>query len=161
MIRTYRPKKPSDGRLGVFTRRRLIFLSITALFFTLLSITYVTFTLPSFAGTERNRHQPPQEKQHQPKQQNNISASSPNEMASPHVRQGLVADGKYFTLNGDKIQILSGAMHYFRIPQEYWFDRLTKLKAAGLNTVETYIAWNMHEEIKNQFDFSGNAIKSN
>ena len=43
-------------------------------------------------------------------------------------------------------------MHYFRIPPEYWRDRLLKLKAAGLNTVETYVPWNLHEPQQGTFD---------
>lgn len=60
-----------------------------------------------------------------------------------------------FYLNGEKIQIISGGMHYFRILPEYWEDRLLKLKALGCNTVETYIPWNLHEKEKGQFDFFG------
>lgn len=62
---------------------------------------------------------------------------------------------KKFYMNGEEFHIYSGAMHYFRIPQEYWEDRLLKLKAAGLNTVETYVPWNYHEKKQGQFDFSG------
>ncbi len=62
---------------------------------------------------------------------------------------------KKFYMDGEEFHIYSGAMHYFRIPQEYWEDRLLKLKAAGLNTVETYVPWNFHEKKKGQFDFSG------
>ncbi|MFC7322536.1 glycoside hydrolase family 35 protein [Halobacillus campisalis] len=60
-----------------------------------------------------------------------------------------------FYLDKEPFQILSGAMHYFRTVPEHWEDRLQKLKALGLNTVETYIAWNVHEPKKNQFHFSG------
>ncbi|MBO5936828.1 MAG: beta-galactosidase [Clostridia bacterium] len=57
---------------------------------------------------------------------------------------------------GDKpFNIYSGAMHYFRTLPEYWEDRLTKLKLAGFNTVETYVCWNLHEPKKGVFDFSG------
>lgn len=62
---------------------------------------------------------------------------------------------KRFYLNGEEFPIYSGAMHYFRIPHEYWKDRLMKLKAAGLNTVETYVPWNYHERKKGEFDFEG------
>ena len=41
---------------------------------------------------------------------------------------------KQFLLDGKPFRILSGEMHYFRIPREYWRDRLLKLKACGLNT---------------------------
>lgn len=60
-----------------------------------------------------------------------------------------------FYLNGEKIKIISGGVHYFRIVPEYWQDRLEKLKALGCNTVETYIPWNLHEKEKGKFDFSG------
>ncbi len=62
---------------------------------------------------------------------------------------------KKFYMDGEEFHIYSGAMHYFRIPQEYWEDRLLKLKAAGLNTVETYVPWNFHEKKKGEFDFEG------
>ena len=60
-----------------------------------------------------------------------------------------------FYLNGEKIKIISGSIHYFRVVPEYWRDRLLKLKAMGCNTVETYIAWNMHERRKGEFTFDG------
>ena len=60
-----------------------------------------------------------------------------------------------FYLNEEKIKIISGGIHYFRVVPEYWKDRLKKLKALGCNTVETYIPWNLHEKEKNQFDFTG------
>lgn len=60
-----------------------------------------------------------------------------------------------FLLDGKEFHIYSGAMHYFRILPEYWEDRLRKLKAAGFNTVETYVCWNLHEPRKGEFDFSG------
>lgn len=60
-----------------------------------------------------------------------------------------------FILDNKPIKIISGAMHYFRTVPEYWEDRLRKLKALGFNTVETYVAWNMHEKEKGQFDFDG------
>ena len=60
-----------------------------------------------------------------------------------------------FQLNGEKFNIYSGALHYFRTLPECWEDRLMKLKLAGFNTVETYVCWNMHEKKENEFDFTG------
>lgn len=63
--------------------------------------------------------------------------------------------GQQFEQNGKPIRLLSGAMHYFRVVPEYWRDRLIKLKAMGLNTVETYVCWNLHEPRPGKFDFKG------
>ena len=60
-----------------------------------------------------------------------------------------------FYLDGEPFKIISGAIHYFRVVPEYWRDRMEKLKALGLNTVETYIPWNMHEQKKGEFCFEG------
>ena len=61
-----------------------------------------------------------------------------------------------FLLDGKAFQIRSGAIHYFRMPREYWYDRLLKLKECGFNCVETYLAWNLHEPEENVFRFDGN-----
>ncbi|MEH6994968.1 beta-galactosidase [Neobacillus drentensis] len=66
-------------------------------------------------------------------------------------------EGKQFINDGKPISIISGAVHYFRIVPEYWKDRLLKLKACGFNTVETYIAWNVHEPKPGKFSFEGMA----
>ncbi|XP_047375570.1 beta-galactosidase-1-like protein 3 isoform X3 [Sciurus carolinensis] len=70
--------------------------------------------------------------------------------------QGLVGKNEHFTLEGQKFLIFGGSIHYFRVPMEYWRDRLLKLKACGFNTVTTYIPWNLHEPERGQFYFSGN-----
>lgn len=72
---------------------------------------------------------------------------------SEGITTGLNADKPYFTLNNKNITLYSGAMHYFRIPRQHWQDRLKKLRAAGLNTVETYIPWNLHEPENEVYDF--------
>ena len=63
--------------------------------------------------------------------------------------------GVDFLLDGKPFQILSGEMHYARIPRAYWRDRLKKLRAMGLNTVSTYMFWNFHEPQPGEFTFRG------
>ena len=63
--------------------------------------------------------------------------------------------GTQFYMDGEPFRILSGALHYFRVVPEYWEDRLKKLKACGLNTVETCVAWNLHEPKEGEFCFTG------
>jgi beta-galactosidase len=46
-------------------------------------------------------------------------------------------------------------MHYFRVHPDQWQDRLQRLAAMGLDTVETYIPWNFHERVRGEFDFAG------
>lgn len=65
--------------------------------------------------------------------------------AAGGIKTGLGANSPNFTLNNKELFIYSGAFHYFRVPRAYWRDRLRKIRAAGLNTVETYIPWNLHE----------------
>eukprot|EP00045_Choanoeca_perplexa_P014683 m.174846 g.174846 ORF g.174846 m.174846 type:complete len:653 (+) comp16758_c0_seq5:27-1985(+) len=62
-------------------------------------------------------------------------------------------DKDNFLLKGSPFKIWSGSLHYFRIPEPYWRDRLLKLKQLGLNTVSTYIPWNFHETAYGEFDF--------
>jgi hypothetical protein len=54
-------------------------------------------------------------------------------------------DGQCFTIEGKDTFIFSGAFHYFRCPKELWNDRFDKIKAAGFNCVETYVAWDVQE----------------
>ncbi|MBU0558819.1 MAG: beta-galactosidase [Bacteroidetes bacterium] len=59
-----------------------------------------------------------------------------------------------FLMNGKPYRILSGSMHYSRIPEAYQRDRLKKAKAMGLNTIDTYVFWNMLEPEPGKFDFT-------
>jgi beta-galactosidase len=67
----------------------------------------------------------------------------------------ITTNEKDFLLDGKPFQIISGEMHYARIPREYWRDRLKKARAMGLNTITTYVFWNLHEPRPGVFDFSG------
>src|SRR5258707_15715003 len=55
-------------------------------------------------------------------------------------------DNQCITIDGKDLVIFSGAFHYFRCPRQLWADRFRKLKEVGFNTVETYSAWNWHEQ---------------
>jgi beta-galactosidase len=61
-----------------------------------------------------------------------------------------------FLLDGHPFQMISGEMHYTRVPREAWRQRMKMAKAMGLNTIGTYVFWNVHEPQKGRFDFSGN-----
>ena len=76
--------------------------------------------------------------------------------AQDSQRSFKVEDGQ-FRLDGKPFQIISGEMHYARIPREYWRSRLKMARAMGLNTITTYVFWNVHEAKQGQYDFSGNS----
>lgn len=63
--------------------------------------------------------------------------------------------GEDFLLDGKPFVIRGGEMHFSRVPREHWRDRLRMMKAVGLNTVGTYLFWNLHEPRPGEFDFSG------
>ena len=60
-----------------------------------------------------------------------------------------------FLLDGKPHQVISGTLHYFRIHPEHWADRIRTAKAMGLNTIETYVAWNAHEPVRGEWDATG------
>lgn len=65
-----------------------------------------------------------------------------------------IKDGHFYR-NGKVTPVLSGEMHYPRIPHQYWRHRLQMMKAMGLNTVATYVFWNAHEPEPGKWDFTG------
>jgi len=73
----------------------------------------------------------------------------------PNASHTLRASGDHFEMDGRPFQIIAGAIHYTRVPRAYWRDRLKKARAMGLNTVETYVFWNLHEPEPGRYDFSG------
>ncbi|MCD6218948.1 beta-galactosidase, partial [Candidatus Calescamantes bacterium] len=64
-------------------------------------------------------------------------------------------DNMSFLIRNERKLIISGEIHYFRLPRELWHDRLEKMRLCGLNTISTYIPWNYHEFYEGNFEFSG------
>jgi len=62
-----------------------------------------------------------------------------------------------FLLDGQRLQIRCGELHFARVPREYWAHRLKLCKAMGLNTVCAYLFWNYHQWDQGRFDWSGQA----
>ncbi|UYQ95830.1 beta-galactosidase [Chitinophaga horti] len=63
---------------------------------------------------------------------------------------------EHFLLDGKPFQMISGEIHYPRVPREAWRHRIQMAKAMGLNTIGTYVFWNVHEPQEGQYDFKGN-----
>ncbi len=60
-----------------------------------------------------------------------------------------------FLRDGQPHQVIAGAIHYFRVHPDQWQDRIHKARLMGLNTIETYVAWNAHEPRRGEWDASG------
>ena len=71
--------------------------------------------------------------------------SPPTVASNSPTRHVFSVEGRHFLMDGKPYQIISGEIHYVRIPREYWRDRLEKARAMGLNTITTYAFWNVHE----------------
>jgi hypothetical protein len=63
-------------------------------------------------------------------------------------------DARAVLINGQRTLLLSGAIHYPRSTPAQWDEMMRRSKAAGLNTIETYVFWNLHERQRGVFDFS-------
>ncbi len=57
--------------------------------------------------------------------------------------------------DGEPHRMLSGSLHYFRVHPAQWADRLARLAALGLNTVDTYVPWNFHQPRRTAPRFDG------
>ncbi|NML64844.1 beta-galactosidase [Hymenobacter sp. RP-2-7] len=80
----------------------------------------------------------------------------PRPTPAPAPRHTFTLGTNQFLLDGQPLQLISGELHYPRIPREAWRARLKMAKAMGLNTIGTYVFWNVHEPQPGQYDFTGN-----
>lgn len=64
-------------------------------------------------------------------------------------------DGQSFMLDGRRVWLVSGSVHYARTPRAQWAARIASAKNAGLNTIETAIIWSKHEPRQGHLDFTG------
>ena len=62
---------------------------------------------------------------------------------------------RHLTKNGKAWFPIMGEFHYSRYPQKFWKESLLKMKAGGVTIVSSYVIWIHHEEIKNEWDWSG------
>nr|XP_008246578.1 beta-galactosidase-1-like protein 3 [Oryctolagus cuniculus] len=125
----------------------------------ILAIFFLPFISSGLAPRSKLRETNPSQTAQPSEPRYNWSYVTPLELKNRSVGLGTgstVTGHAHFTLNGHKFRIFGGSIHYFRVPREYWRDRLLKLKACGFNTVTTYIPWNLHEPETGKFDFSGN-----
>ncbi|CAL9155385.1 unnamed protein product [Musa hybrid cultivar] len=64
-------------------------------------------------------------------------------------------DHRALVIDGTRRVLISGSIHYPRSTPEMWPDLIEKSKNGGLDVVETYVFWNLHEPVQGQYDFEG------
>ncbi|BFF93460.1 beta-galactosidase [Drosophila madeirensis] len=62
-----------------------------------------------------------------------------------------------FVLNGEPFRYVAGSFHYFRAVPEAWRSRLRTMRAAGLNAVDTYVEWSLHNPHDGVYNWDGMA----
>ena len=75
--------------------------------------------------------------------------------AAPAPPRSFEIQNDQFVKDGSPFQLRSGSLHYFRVPREYWQDRMLRMRAMGLNSVTMYVAWNYHETKEGKIDGLG------
>ncbi|KAL6336873.1 hypothetical protein AAG906_036187 [Vitis piasezkii] len=68
----------------------------------------------------------------------------------------ITSDARGIMINGERKILISGSVHYPRSTPEMWPDLIQKSKDGGLNTIDTYVFWDLHEPQRRQYDFTGN-----
>ncbi|KAM5577889.1 beta-galactosidase 6 [Rosa sericea] len=64
-------------------------------------------------------------------------------------------DGRSLIIDGQRKFLFSGSIHYPRSTPEMWPSLIGKAKEGGLDVIQTYVFWNLHEPQPGQYDFSG------
>lgn len=67
----------------------------------------------------------------------------------------IMANNHYLSQDSKPIIPIIGEFHYCRYPHEQWEEQLLKMKAGGVNIVSTYVFWNIHEQKRGEFNWSG------
>jgi len=81
--------------------------------------------------------------------------SSSVRLNQPAASPNFIIENDTFMKDGEPMQIKAGCIHYSRVPEEYWEDRLMRLRAMGLNAIQTYVPWNWHVAEQGKPNFSG------
>ncbi|KAH6800010.1 beta-galactosidase 16, partial [Perilla frutescens var. hirtella] len=64
-------------------------------------------------------------------------------------------DGRSLIVNGQRKLLFSGSIHYPRSTPDMWPSLISQAKLGGLDVIETYVFWNLHEPQPGQYYFSG------
>ncbi|KAJ6906391.1 hypothetical protein NC652_024238 [Populus alba x Populus x berolinensis] len=68
---------------------------------------------------------------------------------------GVTYDERSLIINGKRELLFSGSIHYPRSTPDMWPELILKAKRGGLNVIQTYVFWNIHEPEQGKFNFEG------
>ncbi|KAK4390716.1 Beta-galactosidase 5 [Sesamum angolense] len=74
-------------------------------------------------------------------------------MGSQLISGSVTYDSKAVIINGQRRILLSGSIHYPRSTPDMWEDLILKAKNAGLDVIDTYVFWNVHEPFSWQCEY--------
>jgi beta-galactosidase len=69
--------------------------------------------------------------------------------------QEINLNSRSLLFDGQPVFPVMGEIHYSRVPQAEWREELLKMKAGGIDIVATYVFWIHHEEVRGEWDWSG------
>ncbi|XP_042374488.1 beta-galactosidase 6-like [Zingiber officinale] len=64
-------------------------------------------------------------------------------------------DHRALVIDGRRRVLVSGSIHYPRSTPEMWPDLIEKSKSGGLDVIDTYVFWDIHEPVQGEYDFEG------
>ncbi|KAH7575019.1 hypothetical protein JRO89_XS02G0036400 [Xanthoceras sorbifolium] len=64
-------------------------------------------------------------------------------------------DRKALIINGQRRILFSGSIHYPRSSPDMWEGLIKKAKDGGLDVIDTYVFWNVHETSPGNYNFEG------
>ncbi|XP_058755763.1 beta-galactosidase 3-like [Vicia villosa] len=71
------------------------------------------------------------------------------------INSTVTYDRKSILINGQRRILFSGSIHYPRSTPDMWEVLIFKAKQGGLDVIETYVFWNVHEPSPNNYNFEG------
>nr|CAB3465164.1 unnamed protein product [Digitaria exilis] len=71
------------------------------------------------------------------------------------VQREMSLDSRALIVDGTRRVLFAGEMHYTRSTPEMWPKLITKAKEGGLDVIQTYVFWNVHEPVQGQYNFEG------
>ncbi|CAN6485277.1 unnamed protein product [Victoria cruziana] len=104
---------------------------------------------------EQNQQNQQEQNQQQQQQEQNQQQQDQQQQDQQQQQQGVVYDSRSLIINGKRELLFSGSIHYPRSLPNTWPELISKAKHGGLNVIQTYVFWNIHEPVQGQFQFEG------